>query len=699
MSFPARQLLRERVPKQFHSMNLSRLWLAMSVAVCLIRPAAGAQSIARVWDEEILSAIRIDAPNPPVQARNLFSLSAAMYDAWAAYDPVAVGYLFHEKHSAPDPVAARREAISYAAYRLLKERSVYSKSASNTLARLDLHMAALGYDTNNFSLDTSTPAGVGNSVYATISGYFLNDGARQTNAYADWPTNQGGYVSVNLALITGIPGNTTVSDVNRWQPLAITNAADQNGFPADLIQKFAGAQWLGVRPFSLTRTNPASPWINPGPQPRLNGAGDTQFRNAVVEVIRRSSELNPDDGVKMDISPGAFGNNTLGANDGTGHPVNPITGQPYEPNLVKRGDFARILAEFWADGPTSETPPGHWNVIANGVADNTNTVKRIGGAGPVVDDLEWDVKVYFALNAAVHDAACAAWSLKRYYDGGRPIEWIRFMGQRGESTDTNSYSFSTNGLPLVTNLIELTTVASTAPGGRHQGLPPGLVAIYAWPGQPTNPATMHSGSKWILPSYWSPFQKATFVTPAFPGYISGHSTFSRAAAEVLAAITGSPYFPGGMGTFTAPSNTFLTFEQGPSQTVQLQWGTYYDAADQAGLSRLWGGIHVSVDDLTGRVTGSQVGQSVWDLARRYFDGSVAASPVNLAIRSVSSGVCEVRFNTVRGLYYGLQFTTDFSQPFINDPAGFVQAVDTSMVRLETGPGPRRFYRVVTALSL
>jgi len=67
-------------------------------------------------------------------------------------------------------------------------------------------------------------------------------------------------------------------------------------------------------------------------------------------------------------------------------------------------------------------------VIANSVADNTNFAKRIGGTGPVVDDLEWDVKVYFALNAAVHEAACAAWSLKRYYDGGRPIEYIRYMG-------------------------------------------------------------------------------------------------------------------------------------------------------------------------------------------------------------------------------------------------------------------------------
>src|SRR5258705_3479525 len=153
--------------------------------------------------------------------------------------------------------------------------------------------------------------------------------------------------------------------------------------------------------------------------------------------------------------PGAFGNNTLGTNDGTGHAANPATGLPYAPNLVKRGDFARVLAEFWADGPTSETPPGHWNVIANSVADNTNFVKRIAGAGPVLDNLESDVKVYFALNAAVHDAACAAWSLKRYYDGGRPISFVRYMAMIGQCSDSTKQPYSPNGLPLISNLIEL----------------------------------------------------------------------------------------------------------------------------------------------------------------------------------------------------------------------------------------------------
>lgn len=659
--------------------------------------SSGSPSIARVWNEENLSAIRIDTPHPPVQARNLFSLSVAMYDAWAVYDATAIGYLFREKHTAGDLAATRREAISYAAYRILKERYAYSKSASNTLAALDVRMTALGYDTNNFTLDTTTPAGVGNSVYATVSTWFLSDGSRQTNAYADYPTNQGGYLPTNSPLVIGIPGSIAV-DPNRWQPLAITNAVDQNGFPAGPIQNFLGAQWLGVRPFALARDNPALPWINPGPLPRLGGAGDAQFRNEVVDVIRLSGQLTPDDGVVMDISPGAFGNNSLGTNNGVGHPVNPATGLPYASNPVKRGDFARVLAEFWADGPSSETPPGHWNTIANGVADHPNFVKRVGGSGPVVDDLEWDVKVYFALNAALHEAACAAWSLKRYYDGGRPVEFIRYMGLRGQCTHPAGPLYHANGLPLVSNVVEVVTSTTAQPGGRHQGFPVGYVVIFAWPGQPTNPATQHSGARWMYAANWLPYQKANFVTPAFPGYISGHSTFSRAGAEVLTSITGSAFFPGGLGTFTAPSNTFLSFEQGPSQTIQLQWGTYYDAADQAGLSRLWGGIHVSADDLTGRIVGAQCGQGVWALVRKYYDGSVANTSITLVMRPLSSGQCELRFNTLRGFHYQLQSAPNLTQPFTNEPGGFAQAFDTTLICTDSMAGPSKFYRIMSSVG-
>ena len=691
---------------------------ALAFLVGLANSAQAAQSIARVWDERALAAIRVDTPHPPAQARNYFSLSVCMYDAWAAYDPVAVGYVYRGKHTAADIAAARAKAISYAAYHLLKERHAYSKTAATTLAADDALMASLGYDTNNVSRDLSTPAGVGNSIYDAVSAWFINDGARQTNgtpypaanppvAYPDYPANQGGYTYINPPLATLLEGiddgnGNTVVDINHWQRLLIVNAIDQHGFFTGPIQNYLGAQWLGVRPFSLVRTDPTQPWIDPGPPPHFGEATHQQFVNEAVAVITADSQLSPDNKVTIDISPASFGNNSLeftGAYghgefqlyDGHGYTNNPITGLPYSPNIVKRGDFARMMAEFWADGPSSETPPGHWNVLANYISDNPLLVKRIGGVGPVVDNLEWDVKTYFALNAAVHDAACACWGAKRYYDGWRPMSIIRYLGMLGQSSDSSLPSYNTNGLPLITNLVELVTASTAAPGGRHQGLTPGTIALLAWPGPPEDTVHQHSGVTWIQADTWSTYQRTNFVTPAFPGYFSGHSTFSRSAAEVLAAITGSPFFPGGLGTY---SNYSLIFEQGPSQPITLQWATYYDAADQAGISRIWGGIHPPIDNLIGRRVGSQVGKGVWELAKKYWDGSVTDTPV--AIRQLGGNQYEVRYDALRGFYYKLQSTADLNQPFADDGPEIAQPFDAlTVARTNTLSGAMKFHRVST----
>lgn len=684
---------------------------------------AASNSIARVWNERALAAIRQDTPHPPAQARNYFSLSVAMYDAWAAYDTNgAVGYIYHGKHASTNIALARREAISYAAWQILKERHAFSRTASNTLVLDDNQLIALGYSTNNLSRDTSTPAGVGNTIYDAVSLWFSNDGSRGTNgtpypranppvAYPDAPPPPAGngYVYTNLPLAVSLPGITdgnghTVADINHWQRLQIVDSVDQNGFPQGPIQNYLGAQWNGVRPFSLMRTDATRPWIDPGPPPYFGGATHAQFVKEIVANITAGSHLTPDDGVLIDISPGAYGNNSLdfAGNygngsfeifDGHGYTNNPITGLPYAPNVVKRGDLARVLAEFWADGPNSETPPGHWNVLANYLADHPLLVKRIGGTGPVVDDLEWDVKMYFALNAALHDAACACWSAKRDYDGWRPIGAVRYLGGRGQSSNPSAGSYNTNGLPLITNLIELVTTSSVA-SGRHAGLTPGKIAVVNWPGPPANSVTQHSGVKWIHADTWIPYQRTNFVTPAFPGYFSGHSTFSRSAAEILAAMTGSPFFPGGLGTY---SNYVLGFENGPSVPITLQWATYYDAADQAGISRIWGGIHPPIDNLIGRRVGAQVGKGVWTLAARYWDGSVTNTLI--AMQRLAAGQCVVRYPTVRGIYYKLQSASDLSQTFTNEPAGTTrQPFDALVVaRTNTVSGSRKFFRVIGSL--
>jgi hypothetical protein len=143
-----------------------------------------------------------------------------------------------------------------------------------------------------------------------------------------------------------------------------------------------------------------------------------------------------------------------------------------------------------------------------------------------VDDLEWDVKMYFAINAALHDAACACWAAKRYYDGWRPIGAVRYLASLGQATDPGAASYNPHGLPLIPNLIELVTPATVA-SGHHAGLTPGKIAVLAWPGPPADTTQDHSGVTWIHADTWSPYQRTNFVTPAFP--VTSRATAPSAA--------------------------------------------------------------------------------------------------------------------------------------------------------------------------
>ncbi|HYU56647.1 MAG TPA: vanadium-dependent haloperoxidase, partial [Actinomycetota bacterium] len=532
------------------------------------------------------------------------------------YDPQADGYFVHEKRTAGDVTAAREAGISFAAYRILLWRYAKAASLQETFDELVATMRSLCYRIDYTATEGGDPGALGNRIAAAVIDYGRRDGALEGRRYLDTS-----YAPVNAPLVVAEDG-TTMRDPNRWQPLALAQIVAQNGVPIPgNVQRAVGPHWGHVKGFALPPSAQGTP-IDPGPPPHLDDPlTDSAFKRGAIDVIRDSSALDPSDPATIDIGPGALGDNPLGTNDGDGRERNPVTGEPYAPNLVRRGDFSRALTEFWADGPQSETPPGHWNTIANEVSDAPGFAHRIGGQGPEVDRLEWDVKLYSALNGAVHDAAIAAWGLKGRYDSARPISMIRYLGGKGQSSAPTGPSYDPDGLPIVPGLVEVITRASSRPGGRHEGMAGhvGEIAIRAWRGPPADPADT-SGVGWILATEWMPYQRPTFVTPAFPGFVSGHSTFSRAAAEVMTAFTGSSYFPGGLSEWRIPAGS-LTVEAGPSDDVTLQWATYYDAADQAGISRIFGGIHIPADDFEGRRAGSQCGRDAWALASRYFEGT------------------------------------------------------------------------------
>src|SRR5438093_4858495 len=372
-------------------------------------------SVARRWDEAMLDAIRRSLPNPPVHARNLFHVSVAMWDAWAAYDTTATGYVFTEKIHTSDAALARNEAVSYAAFRVLTARFIKSVGADASLSEFDDLMDSLCLPIGTTTTEGESAAAVGNRIAKAVLERARTDGANELDGYAS-PD----YRPVNPPLVVNRPGITLV-DPNRWQPLQIEHMLSQNGIPlTNGVQQAVGAHWGHVTPFAIPPGGASGAPVDPGPPPRFGDpTTDAAYRAQAIEVLRDSSLLDPSSVATVDISPGAIGANSVGTNDGHGRALNPATGRPYAADVVSQSDFYRALAEFWADGPSSETPPGHWNVLANSVSDQLSANLHLGGSGPLLDRLAGEVKHYFAVNGTAHDATIAAWGSKGPNDGPR----------------------------------------------------------------------------------------------------------------------------------------------------------------------------------------------------------------------------------------------------------------------------------------
>ncbi len=632
------------------------------ICVLLLAPMSYAQhSVARQWNETLLEAIRNDLARPTVHARNLFHSAVLMYDAWAVFNESATTVFLGKNFgnytcsfdgiaTPDDPQSATHEVMSYALFRLLNHRFRRSPGADETQQRITDLMNSLGYDEAITTTDYSdgSYAALGNYMAEKLIEFGLQDGSNEQNDYVNRY-----YEPVNEPLALNRYTDQNNIDPNRWQPLAFNSFVDQSGNVfTSAIPPFLSPEWGEVVPFALKAeelnvvNNGFESYVyqDPGAPDYIQNSSangiDDPYKWGFALVLAWSSHMDPDDQTIIDISPGSLGNLNIGdlpqnfeayksfynfldgGDIGQGHTINPKTNAPYDPQLVKRSDYTRVLAEFWADGPDSETPPGHWFTILNYVNDHPETIKRLNGSGDILEDLEWDVKTYLALGGAMHDAAVCVWGIKGYYDYVRPISAIRYMAWKGQSTDPSLSNFDPHGLPLIPGVIEV--IGPVDPLAIHVPAWEGRIKVYGWlgPDKIVNPDTDVAGVGWQLGTRWWPYQRGTFVTPNFAGYLSGHSTFSRAAATVLTQLTGDPFFPGGMGVFEVEQNRFLVFEEGPSESFELQWATYSDASDQTSLSRIWGGIHPPIDDIRGRLIGEKIGNDAFERANSFFSRTI-----------------------------------------------------------------------------
>lgn len=478
----------------------------------------------------MLSAIRDGGAKPTATTYQLHLTTAAMYDAWAAYDPYAYGHYGNiVRPDSEHTEANKAAAISYAAYRMLTE--FFPEDT-----RFADFMDSLGYDTEANGTDPSTAAGIGNLAAQNVWAARANDKSNFENGFEDTT----GYTPLNSANpdAPNAPGGPDF-DPNMWQPLRVPTGTllDDNGVPIvdnDDPTTFEDQlaltpHWGDVTAFALSTGDQFRP---PAP-PKLGDfsaytdasgrvtTGDQAYRDQFGEVIEYSATLD---------------------------------------------NKGKVIAEYWADGPRTESPPGHWNQIAQDIA-----LREDHG----IDD---DAKLFFAMNAAIFDAGIAVWDAKYEYSYVRPQSAIRdlFFDE----------------------------------------------PIASWGGP-------NEGTQTILGQDWQPYQNVTFVTPPFPEFVSGHSAFSMAAAKTIASFVGSDIFYDGttqglydlddvtgkdlVGQYVATELAFETFEG--DDPVVLQWNTLTEAAEEAGISRLYGGIHIQDGNLRALDVGEQVAaeaQTRWE---------------------------------------------------------------------------------------
>lgn len=310
------------------------------------------------------------------------------------------------------------------------------------------------------------------------------------------------------------------------------------------------------------------PFALPAPAAFRNGAPEPFFATGLsgrVDMAARTVSL--DDGRVLAVTPGLVG-----------PVVNPgfiAQAEAVVADSAGLTDREKLIAEFWEDGPGTAFPPGTWMVFGHFVSarDNHST--------------DQDAKLFFLLANALFDASIACWDAKLYHDSVRPVRAVRTLGRLG--------------------LIG-------TPGVDEQTGETGHV-IRAWGGP-------GEGTRTILASRFLTYQTPTLdPSPPFPEYPSGHSSFSAAAAEVLRAVTGSDAF--GASVRFAPGSS--RFEPGvtPAAPVELRWATFTEAADEAGLSRRFGGIHFEQGDIDGRMLGRRVGRAVLARGRSYIEGRPA----------------------------------------------------------------------------
>ena len=269
-------------------------------------------------------------------------------------------------------------------------------------------------------------------------------------------------------------------------------------------------------------------------------------------------------------------------------------------------DKQKLIAEFWEDAGGTAFPPGTWMTFGQVVSARD---------AHSIDD---DALLFFGLANAAFDAGIAAWESKTYYDYARPVRVIRALGALGLLNDGQEGTDEVTG---------------------ETGF---VIDAWAGPGK---------GTKTILAKNFITYQTPnSHPSPPFAEYVSGHSTFSGAGAAVLSRFTNSDEF-GASVTFN-PGDSRFEPNLVPGDTLTLSWDTFTQAADEGGISRLYGGIHFEDGDVNGRQLGRDVGETVWAKIQEFADArATTVSLFQAELAAVKDGLTPADVDYELGLSF------------------------------------------------
>ncbi|MEM8622482.1 MAG: DUF6851 domain-containing protein [Pseudomonadota bacterium] len=523
--------------------------LSIDPATQFLSVADESPSISVLWDQAAQLAVIEEAPGPTITSRALAIVHTAIYEAWAAYDPLAIGWA----PKGPAQVAGgggeaeRAEAMSYAAFLALLDLFPDQRPIFEAV------MADLGYSSSIETLlpAPGSPAAVGLAAGGAVIAARAEDGSNQANGYADTT----GYTPVN-------PSPLNVTDIARWTPENIPIDPED----AAPEQTFLTPHWGTVTPFGLDDGAALRP---AAPEPFF------------VEAI--DAALDIDTGIITFNGPDAPAPVAV-STELVGEIINPaFIAQTEAIVAISAGltDEQKLIAEFWEDGLGTSFPPGNAMTLGQFVSARED------------HNLDEDARLFFALANSQLDAGIASWEAKVFYDYVRPVRAARDLGELG--------LIGTPGTDALTG---------------EEGF---VVEAWGGPGE---------GTVTILAENFLSYQDFNSdPSPPFGEYTSGHSAFSAAGAAVLRAFSESDAF-GGSVTFPSGSSRFETGET-PAEDLTLSWDTFKDAADESGLSRLYGGIHFTDGDQNGRTLGASAGEATVAEAMRLIAGGASETPAEV----------------------------------------------------------------------